>query len=83
MKAAHKKIFKTFPVCKVYQAHIPTYPSGHWLFGFASNGLDPIDGARLKEWKKLKIKTKYYTPQLHAGAFALPAYVTEALEDVE
>lgn len=83
MKAAHKKIFKTFPVCKVYQAHIPTYPSGHWLFGFASNGLDPIDDARLKEWKKLKIKTKYYTTQLHAGAFALPAYVTEALEDVE
>ena len=31
----------------------------------------------------VKIKTKYYTPQLHAGAFALPAYVTEALEDVE
>ena len=83
MKAAHKKIFKTFPVCKVYQAHIPTYPSGHWLFGFASKGLDPIDDARLKDWKKLKIKTKYYTPQLHAGAFALPAYVTEALEDVE
>ena len=45
--------------------------------------MDPIEDAKLKEWKKLKIKTKYYTPQLHAGAFALPAYVTEALEDVE
>ena len=33
MKQAHRKIVEFFPVCKVYQAHIPTYPSGHWLFG--------------------------------------------------
>lgn len=36
MKRAHKRIKELFPICKVYQAHIPTYPSGHWLFGFAS-----------------------------------------------
>ena len=33
---AHKRIVESFPISKVYQAHIPTYPSGHWLFGFAS-----------------------------------------------
>ena len=31
-----------FPINKVYQAHIPTYPTGHWLFGFASNSLHPV-----------------------------------------
>ena len=33
----------TFPVSRVYQAHIPTYPSGYWLFGFASKKYHPID----------------------------------------
>ena len=33
---AHKRIVESFPISKVYQVHIPTYPSGHWLFGFAS-----------------------------------------------
>ena len=29
---AHRNITETFPISRVYQAHIPTYPSGHWLF---------------------------------------------------
>ena len=29
---AHKRIVESFPISKVYQAHIPTYPSGHWLY---------------------------------------------------
>ena len=36
MQRAHQRIVKSFPISRVYQAHIPTYPSGHWLFGFAS-----------------------------------------------
>ncbi len=36
MKRANKKLKQIFPISEVYQAHIPTYPSGHWLFGFAS-----------------------------------------------
>lgn len=36
MKRANDKLKGIFPIAKVYQAHIPTYPSGHWLFGFAS-----------------------------------------------
>ena len=36
MKRANNKIKNLFEVTRVYQAHIPTYPSGHWLFGFAS-----------------------------------------------
>lgn len=32
MKRANKKLKQIFPISEVYQAHIPTYPSGHWLF---------------------------------------------------
>ena len=42
MQRAHKRINEFFPICKVYQVHIPTYPSGHWLFGFASKTVDPL-----------------------------------------
>ena len=31
MQRAHKRIVESFPISRVYQAHIPTYPSGHWL----------------------------------------------------
>lgn len=41
MKRAHQRIKECFPIAKVYQAHIPTYPSGHWLFGFASKNTIP------------------------------------------
>ena len=80
---AHKRIVESFPISRVYQAHIPTYPSGHWLFGFASKKYHPVhdlDGAR---WNLLGIKTRYYTTRLHGGAFMLPAYVEELLRDVE
>lgn len=69
MKRAHKKIKNIFPISKVYQFHMPTYPSGHWLFGFASKKLDPIKDVDFDKWNALGIKTKYYNPQLHVGCF--------------
>lgn len=83
MQRAHKRIVESFPISKVYQAHIPTYPSGHWLFGFASKKYHPINHQRVEEWKSLGLKTQYYNEQLHKGAFALPNYVEEMLEHVE
>lgn len=83
MQRAHKRIVESFPISRVYQAHIPTYPSGHWLFGFASKKYRPLEDQDVVRWKSLGIKTKYYNEQLHKGAFALPNYVEELLEKVE
>jgi spermidine synthase len=79
MKEAHEKITKFFPIIRVYQAHIPTYPSGHWLFGFASKKYHPIKDFDAEAWNKLGIKTKYYNTDLHVGCFALPTYVRDML----
>ena len=79
MKRAHKRIQEIFPVCEIYQAHIPTYPSGHWLFGFASKKFKPVKDLKEKEWNELNIKTRYYNTRLHEGAFALPNYVNEMM----
>ena len=83
MQRAHKRIVDSFPISKVYQAHIPTYPSGHWLFGFASKRYHPLADQDADRWKALGIQTRYYNEQLHKGAFALPNYVEKMLEKVE
>jgi spermidine synthase len=83
VQRAHRRIALSFPICRVYQAHIPTYPSGHWLFGFASKRLHPVRDCKAQQWKALGIKTRYYNTKLHAGAFALPSYVEELLKNVE
>ncbi|WP_301955423.1 polyamine aminopropyltransferase [Mitsuokella jalaludinii] len=83
MQRAHKRIVDSFPISRVYQAHIPTYPSGHWLFGFASKKRHPVKDVNWVRWNALGLKTRYYNTQLHAGAFALPNYVEEMLRDVE
>lgn len=80
---AHKRIVKSFPISRVYQAHIPTYPSGHWLFGFASKKYHPLKDLDEVRWNLRELTCRYYTTTLHKGAFYLPAYVEELLLDVE
>ena len=80
---AHKRIVESFPISRVYQAHIPTYPSGHWLFGFASKKYHPVHDLDVERWMERELETKYYTPKLHEGAFCLPAYVEKLLRKVE
>lgn len=77
----HKRIGANFPVSMVYQAHIPTYPSGHWLFGFASKNLHPVYDLKADRWKEFGLKMKYYNTDLHKGCFALPNDVLEILEN--
>lgn len=79
MKRAHKRIQEIFPICEIYQAHIPTYPSGHWLFGFASKKFNPVEDLNEEKWNNLNLKTRYYNTRLHKGAFALPNYVNEMM----
>ncbi len=83
MQRAHKRIVESFPISKVYQVHIPTYPSGHWLFGFASKKFHPIKDMDEARWNALGLATRYYNSELHRGAFALPNYVEDLLEHVE
>ena len=83
MQRAHKRIVSSFDMCRVYQAHIPTYPSGHWLFGFASKKYHPLKDFNPERWLARGIDTKYYTTNLHKGAFYVPAYVEKLLKDVE
>ena len=81
MKRAHSRIKQFFPTALVYQAHIPTYPSGHWLFGFASKKYDPRTDLKADWWNSLGIKTRYYNTILHQGCFAIPKNVRDELRE--
>ena len=79
----HRKVYKSFPISRVYQAHIPTCTSGYWLFGFASKKYHPLNDLDAERWDALGMKTWYYTTNLHRGAFMLPKYVEDLLEEEE
>ncbi len=81
MRKANQKIKSTFKYTGVYQFHQSTYPSGHWLFGFASKTLDPIKDHKPDVWADFGLKTKYYNSNLHKACFCLPTYVTEKLNE--
>lgn len=63
-----------------YVAAIPTYVGGHMTMGFASD--DPA--ARATPLEKLEARfaaaapdTRYYTPEVHRAAFALPRFIRD------
>lgn len=79
----HQRIISSFPISKVYQAHVPSYATGHWLFGFASKVYHPVRNLDSVSWNMKGISTRYYTTNLHSGSFTLPYYVEELLKNVE
>ena len=81
VRNTHRKTRAIFPISRLYQAHIPTYPSGHWLFGFVSKRYDPLADLDAERWNARGLKTRYYNTDLHRGAFALPNYALDLLGD--
>ncbi len=82
-KRSYSKISKIFPISKTYQFHMPTYPSGHWLFGFASKSIDPVKNSNIEKWNALELDTLYYNTDIHIGAFMLPNFVRNMMKEVE
>jgi spermidine synthase len=81
LRQGMKKLRGLFADASCYIAAIPTYVGGHMAMGWAS------DNARLREISPATIaaryrkagsfRTKYWTPQVHRAAFALPRFIAE------
>ena len=69
---------KSFKVSSFYVAAVPSYYGGFVTLGWASNDTR-LHQARLatiaKRAKAARLKTRYYTPEVHVGSFALPQFV--------
>jgi spermidine synthase len=63
-----------FPRVATYLGPVPTYPSGTWSYTAGSLGPDPSVPMR-----PAPAGLRFYTPEVHRAAFALPAFLQEAL----
>jgi spermidine synthase len=64
-----------------YIAAIPTYIGGHMAMGFATDDRrlrqTPARTIAARYRKAGSFKTKYWTPEVHVAAFALPRFIAE------
>lgn len=74
IRNVNKDVKEIFPIVRVYQANIPTYPSGLWTFTMGSKTYDPL---HVDESQIAELDTKYYSPRLHKAAFSLPKFVED------
>jgi spermidine synthase len=64
----------------MYQAFIPTYPSGLWSFAFASKKYHPVRDFNRQRAASRSFHTRYYNEDLHLGAFMLPTFARENIQ---
>lgn len=74
-----QKLRQVFSQTLFYQANIPTYPSGYWLFGFASKRYHPIRDFNQQKYDKQRLSLKYYNQEIHAASFVLPNFVRDII----
>lgn len=80
VQAIYRNIRGHFATTRLYTASVPTYSTGPWGFMFASKRrLESMAPRRTRP----QLKTKYYTPDVHKAAFALPRYIQDYLDEGE
>jgi spermidine synthase len=73
---------RLFADARAYLTHVPTYFGGAMALGWASDDADlwqvPLDVLEAR-FAEATIETRYYTPAVQRGAFALPRYIEAML----
>jgi spermidine synthase len=71
LDAAAERMRTVFPLVGTYLGHVPSYPGVLWSWTAGSKTLDPSVPRRTPP-----AGLRFYTPDVHRGAFALPPYLT-------
>jgi spermidine synthase len=83
IREAHALLGRLFAHTHMYLAHIPTYPMGLWSFTMASQALHPLHdfdaGEAARRLAPFAEALRYYNPDVHRAAFALPNFVRQLL----
>ncbi|GAB6855637.1 polyamine aminopropyltransferase [Asaia astilbis] len=77
-----------FPHVSAYVAAVPTYVGGFMTLGVAAKGVTPtkqsVEDVRARaEAAGILGTTRYWSPEIHVGAFNLPPYIAENLPTQE
>jgi len=77
------RLGRSFQDVWFFVAPVPTYQGGHMAFGWATDDTSKrfrtVDELT-SQFDPLGIQTRYYTPAVHAGAFALPRWMLDLLK---
>jgi spermidine synthase len=80
------KFRRLFTVGSCYLATIPTYVGGPMAMGWATDNAAlsavPVD-VLASRFADAAFETRYYTPEVHAAAFALPRYVQDCFPSAD
>jgi spermidine synthase len=83
ISAALQELQARFPRSGLYLTVVPSYTGGFMALSWAGKGARLGTPAGIKKaaraYKRLKLKTDYYNPAVHAAAFALPQWITRLL----
>lgn len=82
VKTTHQRLSPLFRDAGFYCAAVPTYIGGVMTFAWASDqtGYRKLTATELAQrFKRSGIQTRYYTPDIHVAAFALPQYILQQL----
>ena len=69
-----------FPHVCFYTGPVPSYPGGFWSWVVASRRYHPVRDLQPHRAERLEPGLRCYHRGLHAAAFALPAFMQQALE---
>jgi len=78
----YQRMAKSFADNSFYTAVVPTYIGGFMTLGWASDdaGLRYVDVETLQaRFAAAQLKCRYYTPDLHKAAFALPQFILDLM----
>ena len=77
------KFRKLFADSTCYVAAIPTYIGGHMAMGWATDDRSlrqtPVKTIAARYRRAGSFSTRYWTPEVHAAAFALPRFIAETV----
>ncbi len=82
VKTTARHLHDLFADWHFFTAAVPTYVGGCMTFGWATDDpvLRQVPLAELRErFQAGRLSTRYYNPEIHFAAFALPQYVLEAI----
>lgn len=83
VKTTFQRLSPLFAQASFYSGAVPTYVGGIMTFAWATDNLalQEVSVEVIAErFKASGIKTRFYTPKLHQGAFALPQYVLDVIK---
>ncbi len=81
-KASYTLLKSIFRITRPYLFAIPTYIGGFFSAMFCSNTIDPLKTGIVSIAEKAasnNLKTRYYNPGIHNGAFQIPNFLNDRL----